>query len=513
MNIFVILLVCILLYFVKPLYNVKNDFPTINEQQKILIGTYCRKLIAKSQNKKFIFIPYIAVNSNKVYIFKVVFLANEDTYHFVFEKCIDIPTEKCRFVFEDGSFVPFVPNGMKKNYRVEMNSNQLKIKHEANNIPSHVTISLNHNYLWLDEWSLNVCRHIPHANNKPFPLPITRIVNKANITSLLHNDDLFAREKQFAGYGTMGSKYNSNEYGVCVDGRLTIRKCPVQTVYAGNGQCAILDDIQKTCLEFPQATLRHPTNTTQYFKCITTFPFYAEKYCPATKVYDTKLMRCSEANLCAHMSNSKLAIPTMLLSNYPQESFIECVNGQSVIRKCTDKFVHGKLAATRDGCCDIECMDAFDKSTIIQLTNDDKNSFIHQYPGAVRICKGGILQPTTNTRPIIRMVKEAVFKKQQKVITIDNTFHMNVHDAVIEYDLPTFIYIVDSDNTIVKKYLTTFRDAPQLFTVEKFPVKTLSTNGDTIDNKKHTAVNVYITDNLNTALDDDLICREEFSIS
>lgn len=491
-----------------------QPFPNFNvlacsESQKLIIK-YCRLLLGKKIRSSHIYFPYIAINSKRAFVYKISFMDNE-TFHISSHSVIDLPDandDTIQFIFEKGVFKR---NKCLKNYKqfkLETISNTIKIKQQENNKFEIITITLNkHLQSFVNEKpstedyaSTDICNGIKH-DICHFPIPVSGIINKNNILTLLQHDSVLSEKKHFAGYGKIGSKFNSNEYGECINNKFYLKQCSKNHIYVGTGNCVKLEEPVKTCLEFPQAILKHPSDKNKYFKCTQSFPYHQEKTCPVSYIYDVYKQKCLLINLCKTKSNTKLAIPVKLKRHFPEESFIECIGGEFHIRNCAEKFVNGKLAERGFKCCDIECCEKFDETSLIDIHVEDTQSFIRKYPGKIKICVGGLLKLSHYYQePVLRKVREPISKNNIHKIEFDKV-NFNINEAIIEYDLPTFIYFIDENKQITKKYLQTFRDAPEIFQTRKFPVTSI--NGKNTKDKK---MYVYIEDNLNT---DELVYRSE----
>lgn len=475
----------------------------VNKQKQLFIVQICKAISRNStKTKNVLYFPYVSINApyDKVAVYKITFLPHE-SFRITPQKFINFPTEPttCTFSFETGEFIITQSLDKKRLYKLENTANEIKVKWRLDDgIYDVVSIRLHDNFQWLSENSktdldkINVCKYVTGtASGSTFPIPVSKIVDKSDIVDIIKQDSMFAVKKEFAGYGIFGSKFKYNEYGECSGKQYERKFCPKNTVYAGNGLCAELDNVTKTCLEFPKAIIKHTSSTLKFFKCRNTFPFYKERSCPPNKFFDAEQLKCVQVNVCKHTANGNIAVPPELKASYPTESYIECINENPVIRDCRDKFPNGKLSARGDLCCDIECGDSFDRAWLIQIENLTKNALIEKFPGDYKACDGGRLRRNIfidDTRPILRTVKERIRK------------HDDTDDSIIEYDLPTFIYTLDDVRGVEKKYLYTFRDAPDLFTIRQIPVRSMK--------RERGHRYVYIDDNINTTTDDDLLCRK-----
>lgn len=470
----------------------------ITKEKEYLIAKYCKSLKIKLKNKKYVYFPYInvAVHSQNILVYKIFF--NENTYEIIPFKAITLPrnNEKFKFCFDKGT-LEYIENLQDMNqYKVENNFNELRIKFIQNKDFHITSIKLNENFLWLNNLN-DICK----KTDKTFPIPISEIIDKTNISTLVLNDSLFAKKKQVAGYGKFGSKFKYNQYGDCRAKKFQLKFCPNNSVYTGKGQCIELNVPIKTCLEFPQALLKHPSNNNKYLKCLRKYPFYKEKLCPVNYIFDIKNMKCSFVDLCTTSFNRKIAIPENLKSAFPKESYIECINGQAITRNCSNKFLFSKLSESGDRCCDIECIENMNIVSLINIKNDNPQSFIRSYPGHIKICKHGeLVLSEFHQKPILRKVREAVIKNEVQKINVDK-LELKIIKGEIEYELPTFIYTINDRKKVEKKYLQSFRDAPELFFVRKIPVNSINT--------KEKNIYVYIDDNVHTHINEDLIYREE----
>lgn len=488
------------------------DFDSIvSKSKRSLIVKYCKSIVNTTKHKNFLYFPYIPVNikSKKINIFKIIF--NEDNTFTIlphsYIKLLNDNFNEIKFSFEDGKFKYVKKLQQQHEYKIELRAYELKIKFENEGVFHTNNILLNKNFQWssndmipngLDQ---SVCNQISGITNT-FPIPISGIVDNNNISTLIQNDSLFANKHQFAGYGKFGSKFNSYEYGECQNNTMNIKHCQQNSIYAGNGRCAQLYEPLKTCLEFPQAILKHYSDKNKFFKCLNKFPFFKEHICPPNQIYNNRLMKCQFINLCETNSNETIIIPKKLKSLFAPESYIECFHGQSIIRNCADKYVLGKLAESGNRCCDIECINDFNSESVIDIYVTDQQSFIKKYPGDIKICKGGqFILTRFYQRPHLRKVREIVQKNKRQKLKIQENFQIDIGEGEIEYDLPTFIYTIGEDKKIVKKTLQTFRDAPELFFTRKFPVHFMNEN-------REKQLFMYIDDNLYSHVNDDLICRE-----
>lgn len=484
------------------------------KKKRLIIAKYCKSIWNKKREKNYLYFPYISVNVDaleKIAVYKIIFKSTGAfkivPHKFVFLKKVD--GARYTFSFETGDFVFTPPLRNNPLYNLETVANEIKIKWKTErNTYDVVSIRLNKNFRWLaHDNSLvdvrGICDIVDGSTAVAFPIPATGLLNTDSIANLIKQDSLFAKRKQFAGYGSWGSAFRPDEYGECHNKRFTRKLCPKDAVYAGQGTCAKLDSLTTTCLEFPQAIVKHSSNV-KYFKCAKEFPFYEERECPPNRIFDAIKSKCDYIEFCNSKSNGNIAVPDEFKEMYPPESYIECSSGRSIIRDCRNKFFGSKLAEVGNRCCDSECRDNFDAVTIIQIEHPDANSLVTKYPGNFKICKGGILQSNyfdDNTRPVVRKINEAVDKKNTRRINIGDAVYIDLGEAEIEYDLPTFIYTLKDGKMLEKKYLNTFRDAPELFAGRKIPVRFKSA-------PKKSGVSVFIDDNVNTTIADDLFCRE-----
>lgn len=476
------------------------DFSTIASKEKeFLIVKYCKSL---KTNEKPIYFPYINVTSGNIFIYKIAFF-NETTYEIKPLKSTTLPqwTGRCgklKFSFVKGNIQCIKSLQNMNQFQIEHTSpDELKIKRFQNEKFIKTSIQLNKNWSNNDSLKNVICNDSENKNNKTFPIPVNGLLTMSN---LMQKDLVFSRKKQFAGYGKFGSKFKSGEYGQCQNNIFHLKKCPKNNaVYAGGGECVELHDPLSTCLEFPRATLKHPLENNKFFKCQTKFPFYKEKTCPAFHIFNN--VKCVPVNLCKTNFNTKIAIPENFKSQFPTESYIECVNGEAITRICSEKYISGKLTEFGNGCCDLECSENMNQISLINIKISNPESFIKEYPGDVKHCKHGELIHH-HQKPILRKVREAVFKGETHEILLENKLKLTVKNAKIEYDLPTFIYTI-REGRVEKKFLETFRDAPELFFIRKLPVNYIGKK------RNEQYVYVYIDDNLYTNLDTDLKYREE----
>lgn len=541
------------------------EFHTIASKRiRELILRYCFTAIEQIKSSKYIFFPQIRIitpttthhdnDTIDVFVYKI----DKTNKSIVPYKCAHLLKDhRYKFSFDDGSFTRQYTMNERPFYHISTELNEIIVKWRNaidTNEEQSMHIALSKKFDWsiseqnMLSISANICRHT--SSLIYFPIPISGFYD--NIQKLQNYDENYKKEKYF-----MGTRFKHREYGQCYNGELSIETCKWRNhinhnsgderdaaddddtisnnglIYMGNGQCGILDDITKTCLEYPFANLPYTNKSfngnvnndndeddnKKYWKCLPQFPYKREEMCSSNEIFNIDTTKCDKIDLCANKANDKYAIPHHMVHLFPHESYIECINGKTIIKDCAVQYRNGKLTMTKNRCVHPLCIHDTNKISFLWEENLNKDGIIKRFPSDAIICKDGLIHMassdpvitnngssvSTAKRPLLRKVIERVNKTIDH--KSDDTLNISLAESIIEYDLPTFTYVMNDELNVVSiKNVDTFRDAPQLFENERrIPVKRI-----VFDVQKNTQqAFVYIDDNLTTGVNEDLVVRYE----